>query len=124
MFYFLLFIYLAFEKSAVYILELTFVLGCLQSNKAIREEEKSTLKSETSEDEFHCQKLCSLIPECKIFHWNRSNQLCNLFSTLRNGNSLIVEESDSVVGQPDCSNMDPEWPENLSESKLTRLYFR
>jgi hypothetical protein len=71
------------------------------------------LKTETSEDEFHCQKLCSLIPECKIFHWNRSNQLCNLFSTLQNGNASIVEESDSVIGQPDCFNMDSLWPESL-----------
>jgi hypothetical protein len=39
--------------------------------------------------------------------------LCQLFSKLPNGNDSIIEERDSIIGQPDCFAMNPYWPESL-----------
>jgi hypothetical protein len=88
-------------------------VGCRNSNTGIKAEKESTLKSESSENEFHCQELCRNNSACEIFYWNRFMQLCQLFSNLPNGNASIIKERDSIIGQPDCFAMNPYWPESL-----------
>ena len=93
-------------------------VGCLNSNTGIISEKEFALKSESSENEFHCQELCRNTSNCEIFYWNRFMQLCQLFSKLPNGNASIIEERDSIIGQPDCFAMNPEWPNHLEPKTL------
>ncbi len=104
-------------------------LGCHKSNTGIKADKEFALKRESSENEFHCQQLCRNNYDCKIFYWNQSMQHCQLFSNLANSNLSIIDEPDSVIGQPDCFNMDPLWPESLIntnsiEEKRGIYYFK
>ncbi len=93
-------------------------VGCRNSNTGIKAEKESTLKSESSENEFQCQKLCRNTSDCRIFYWNFSRKLCQLFSKLPNNNASIIEEKDSIIGQPDCFAMNPDWPNHLEPKTL------
>jgi hypothetical protein len=87
-------------------------------NTGIRAEKEPTLKSKSLENLFDCQTLCKSNTNCTIFYWNLSNRYCQLFSNLPNGNASIIKEKDSITGQPDCSAMNPDWPNHLEPKTL------
>jgi len=75
-------------------------------------------------NEFDCQEACQKWENCQLFYWKENASKCYLFSNLLEGKKSIVNETSSVIGQPDCQNLKPDWPKSLYQSEpLTQTRF-
>jgi len=73
-------------------------------------------------DEFKCQEACQKQKNCSLFYWKNDTSKCYWFSSLLEDEKSIVNETSSVIGQPDCQNLIPNWPNNLvKRSPQTRF---
>ncbi len=97
---------------------------CIWKEQGIHSIEKENILQELDnlKDEFLCQEACQNFSDCQLFYWKKDDLKCYLFSYLLNGENSIVNEKNSIIGQPNCLTMIPDWPKSLAPpSTLTRF---
>jgi len=67
-------------------------------------------------DEFKFQEACQKQKNCSLFYWKNNTLKCYLFSSLLEGEKSILNETNSVIGQPDCQNLIPDWQKSFAKS--------
>ncbi len=62
-------------------------------------------------DVLACQDHCQEQPNCKIFYWNATT--CKIAEFLYVNESKIIEEINSIIGRPNCSNFESGWHHSI-----------
>ncbi len=64
-------------------------------------------------DVLACQDRCQAKANCKIFYWKGQSSTCKIAEFLYVNESKIIDEINSIIGRPNCSNFESGWHHSI-----------
>jgi hypothetical protein len=80
--------------------------------KGLSSSDEMVTISEVS-DVLTCQDRCQEQPNCKIFYWKGESSTCKIAEFLYVNETKIINEINSIIGRPNCSNYESGWHHSI-----------